>query len=167
MRRLRYLVLALALGCNDGLQPTPICAPGLVGICGHITFRGSLPDSTAALYLVAYSAFPQNRSDLFSFLPFPPQVLQVPPAGDSVVAYGLSLPNNTYHWVIAVWQKVGNLNPADTASADSLLREAGYYRDPADTTKPGIVTVHSAGTGDIDFVVDFANMHSVSYFFPP
>ncbi|HEY6784585.1 MAG TPA: hypothetical protein VI159_06505, partial [Gemmatimonadales bacterium] len=59
------------------------------------------------------------------------------------------------------------LNPSDTASADALLREAGYYRDPADTTKPGVVTVHSAGTGGVDFVVDFNNMHSVSYFFPP
>ena len=126
-----------------------------MGICGHITFRGTLPDSTDAIYLVAYGSFPQSASDLFNFLPFPPQLLQVPPAGDSVVAYGLPLPNNQYHWVIAVWKKVGTLDPADTASADSLLREAGYYRDPADSTKPGVVTVHSAGTGDIDFVVDF------------
>jgi len=167
MRRLRYLVLVLVLGCNDGLQPTTICPADFVGICGHITFRGTLPDSTDAVYLVAYGTFPQNASDLFNFLPFPPQLLQLPPAGDSVVSYGLELPNNQYHWVLAVWKKVGTLNPADTASADSLLREAGYYRDPADTTQPGVVTVHSAGTGDIDFVVDFGNMHSVSYFFPP
>ena len=167
MRRLQFLIIASLLGCNDGLQPTTICPPGLVGICGHVTFRGTLPDSTDAVYLVAYSAFPQSEADLFNFRPFPPQVLGLPPAGDSVVAYGLPLPNDQYHWVVAVWKKVGNLNPSDTASADSLLREAGYYRDPADTTKPGVVTVQSAGAGGIDFIVDFGNMHSVSYFFPP
>lgn len=167
MRRFRLLVLALVLGCNDGLQPTTICDPHLVGICGHITFRGAVPDSTDVMYLVAYGSFPQTANDLFNFLPFPPQTLQIPLGGDSVVPYGLALPNNQYHWVLAVWKKVGVLNPSDTASADALLREAGYYRDPADTTKPGVVTVHSAGTGGVDFVVDFNNMHSVSYFFPP
>ena len=167
MRRLHFLIFALALGCNDGLQPASVCAPGLVGICGHITFRGAVPDSTDAMYLVAYSTFPQSAADLFSFRPFPPATLPLPAAGDSVVSYSLALPNDQYHWVLAVWKKVGTLNPADTASADSLLREAGYYRDPADTTKPGLVTVAAGGTGGIDFVVDFNNMHSVSYFFPP
>ena len=166
MRRFRYLVLALVLGCNDGLQPTTICDPNLVGVCGHITFRGAVPDSTLALYIVAYSSFPQSRADLFNFVPFPPQQLAPPTPGDSVEAYSLPLLNNQYHWILAVWAKVG-LNPADTANADSHLMEAGFYRDLADTSKPGVVTVKSAGTGDIDFVVDFAHMHSVSYFFPP
>ncbi|HEX4561592.1 MAG TPA: hypothetical protein VH113_07140 [Gemmatimonadales bacterium] len=166
MRRLRYLVLALMLGCNDGLQPTVICDPHLVGVCGHVTFRGSVPDSTAAVYIVAYRRFPQSPADLFNFVPLPPQQLAVPGTGDSVEAYSLPLLNDQYHWVLAVWVKVG-LVAGDTANEDAHLMEAGYYRDPADTTKPGIVTVHSAGTGDIDFVVDFANMHSVSYFFPP
>jgi hypothetical protein len=154
------------LGCNDGLQPTPICPPDFVGVCGHITFRGTVPDSTDAMYLVAYSVFPQSAADLFSFKPFPPATLALPPAGDSVVAYSLPLPSDQYQWVLAVWKKVGTLNPSDTASADSLLRAAGYYRDPADTTKPGTVTVGGGGTAHIDFVVDFGNMHTVSYFFP-
>lgn len=167
MRHLRFLIIASLLGCSDGLQPTPVCPPGLVGICGHITFRGAVPDSTDAMYLVAYSAFPRSEADLFSFRPFPPQPLPLPNGGDSVVAYSLPVPNDQYHWVVAVWKKVGTLNPADTASADSLLREAGYYRDPADTTKPGVVTVNSAASAFVDFVVDFDHMHSVSYFFPP
>ena len=167
MRRLRLLVLALLLGCNDGLQPTTICAPDFVGVCGHVTFRGTVPDSTLALYIVAYSTFPQSRADLFNFLPFPPQQLALPAGpGDTVEAYSAPLLNGQYQWILAVWAKVG-LVITDTANADAHLMAAGYYRDPADTTKPGAITVHSAGTGGVDFVVDFNNMHSVSYFFPP
>lgn len=165
MRRLRYLLLVLVLGCNDGLQPATICDPSIGAVTGHVTFRGTEPDSTLGLYIVAYSTFPQSRTDLFNFLPFPPQALQVPQTGDSVSAYAMCLPNNQYHWVLAVWAKVG-LNVGDTANADAHLMEAGYYRDPADTSKPGVVTVHSPGTSGIDFVLDFNNMHSVSYFFP-
>lgn len=170
MRRLRLLLLASLVGCNDGLRPTPVpttCPAGFVGACGTITFRGAVPDSTDALYLVAYAAFPRSASDLFTFVPFPPPTLPLPAAGDSTVHYTLPLPDGQYQWVLAVWKKVGTLNPADTASADSLLREAGYYRDPADTTRPGVVSVNAAGTDHVDFVVDFAHLHSVSYFFPP
>ena len=78
MRRFRLLILALVLGCNDGLQPTTICDPHLVGICGHITFRGAVPDSTDVMYLVAYGSFPQTENDLFNFLPFPPAPRQSP-----------------------------------------------------------------------------------------
>ena len=166
MRRLPYLLLVLVLGCNEGLQPTTVCDPHLVGVCGHVTFRGSVPDSTLAVYIVAYRAFPQSRADLFHFVPLPPQQLALPVAGDSIEAYAIPLLNDQYHWVLAVWAKVG-LNPADTANADSHLMEAGYYRDPADTSQPGVVTVLNAGTYGIDFVIDFNNMHSVSYFFPP
>ena len=165
MRRLRYLLLVLVLGCNDGLQPTTICDPQLGAVSGTVTFRGTEPDSTLALYIVAYAAFPQSRADLFNFLPFPPQSLQTPLAGDSVVTYGMCLPNDKYHWILAVWAKVG-LIVSDTANADSHLLEAGYYHDPADTTKPGVVTVNAAGAPNVDFVVDFNTMHSVSYFFP-
>ena len=55
------------------------------------------------------------------------------------------------------------------ANADSLLREAGYYkRSDADTSRfgAGIVVVNSIGTDSIDFVVDFTNMHPVSFYFP-
>lgn len=165
MRRFRLLVLALVLGCNDGLQPMTICDPHLVGVCGHVTFQGTLPDSTLALYIVAYGAFPQSRADLINFLPFPPEPLTVASPGDSTL-YSLSLPNNQYHWVLAVWAKAG-LVIGDTVNEATHLFAAGYFRDPADTTKPGVVTVHSAGTPGVDFVVDFNNMHSVSYFFPP
>jgi hypothetical protein len=64
---------------------------------------------------------------------------------------------------VAVWKKIGNLtlSPADTA----LLRVAGYYRNPADTSQPGVVTVPAAAAaGDIDFVADFDNLRPATDF---
>jgi hypothetical protein len=162
------LVLAftfIALGCNEGLRPVPAptsCPSGFVGICGTLRFRGTLPDSTEAVYLVAYQTFPQSRNDLFTFVPFPPQSVST---ADSTYFYTLPVANGQYQWVVAVWKKIGAFTP-DFSNADSLLRETGYYRDPADTTKPGVVVVNGVGTDSIDIVVDFANMHPISYYFP-
>ena len=44
-------LVALALACNGGLQPTP-AAPAISGI---VTYRGTVPDSTQAAYVAAYS----------------------------------------------------------------------------------------------------------------
>lgn len=166
-RRAALLVTVTLLGCNDGLAPrrTPTtCPPGFVGICGTVTFRGAVPDSTDAVYVVAYARFPTTTDDLFLFMPFPPPALPL----DSVARsgsqpYQLPLPSGSYAWVLAAWKKVGTLT---AATADSLLREAGYYRDRADTTRPGTVVVSGAGTDSINFVVDFTNMHPVSFYFP-
>jgi hypothetical protein len=158
---------ALALlGCNEGLQPVPVptsCPQAFVGICGQITFRGTLPDSTDVVYLVAYATFPQSKNDLFTFQPVPPVTLSLPAPGDSTLTYILPLQNGVYHWVLAVWKKVGTLT---ISNADTLLRETGYYRDPADTTQPGVVIVNGVGTDSVNFVVDFTVMHPVSFYFP-
>jgi len=155
------------LGCDEGLtprQPPTTCPAGFVGICGTVTFRGALPDSTDAVYVVAYARFPTTQDDLFLFLPLPPPSLPLDKVGTSGGQhYALPLPSGSYAWVLAAWKKVG---PISTANADSLLREAGYYRDPSDTTRPGTVMVSGAGTDGIDFVVDFTNMHPVSFYFP-
>ena len=86
--------------------------------------------------------------------------------GEEEFSYRLPVPNGRYEWVLAVWKEVGDLT---IANADSLLREAGYYkRTDADTSRfgAGIVVVNSIGTDSIDFVVDFDNMHPVSFYFP-
>lgn len=167
-RRAALFFILTLLGCNEGLAPrqTPTtCPSGFVGICGTVTFRGTVPDSTAAVFVVAYVKFPTTQDDLFLFQPFPsPPPLPL----DSVTTsrkqfYLLPLPSGSYAWVLAAWLKVGILGPTN---ADSLLREAGYYRDPSDPTKPGTVVVSGTGTDSIDFVVDFTNMHPVSYYFP-
>ncbi|OLC07876.1 MAG: hypothetical protein AUH42_02775 [Gemmatimonadetes bacterium 13_1_40CM_70_11] len=157
--RLPSALAIVVLACNEGLQPVPLCQRGFVGICGTVHFRGTLPDSTAAVYLVAYPTFPQSRNDLFNFVPFPPQSI---PTADSTYFYTLGIPNGRYEWVLAAWVKLG----FTTANADSTLREAGYYRDKADTAKPGVVMVNGTGTDSIDIVVDFDNMHPISYYFP-
>ncbi len=53
------------------------------------------------------------------------------------------------------------ISPQDTA----LLRVAGYYRDPADSTQPGMVTVlNGAAPGDIDFRVNFDSLRPATDF---
>lgn len=153
------LTAGLALACNEGLQPHV----GFNGIRGTVTFRGALPESTDVVFIVAYAAFPQSLNDLTSFQPVPPPTLLLDSASRArPQPYSLSLPNGTYHWILAAWKKVG---PLSQQNADSLLREAGYYKNPADTTQAGVVVVNGTATG-VDFVVDFTNMHPVSYYFP-
>lgn len=148
----------LCVACDEGLAPAPFN-----GIRGHVTFHGALPDSTDQVYVVAFRTFPQSSAGLLDYQR-PPDSLELDSAARAGgQPYALSLPDGTYEWVLAVWKKVGNLT---LQNADSLLQEAGYYRDPADTTRIGVVTVAGVAT-DIDFVVDFANMHPVSYYFPP
>jgi hypothetical protein len=148
----------VALACDEGLKPK------VNGIRGTVTFRGALPESTDFVYIVAYQDLPKSQGDLFSFKPFPPPTLFLDSAARAAPQpYALPLPNGTYHWVLAAWKKQGALS---AQTADSLLREAGYYRNPADTTQIGVVEVNGVTTG-VDFVVDFTNMHPVSYYFPP
>ena len=66
-----------------------------------------------------------------------------------------------------MWKKTGTFAP-NFSNADSLLKEAGFYRDHADTTThgSGVVVVNSTGTDAIDFVIDFGEMHAISYYFP-
>ncbi len=147
-----------AVACNGGLQPIA-CA----GICGSVTFSGTVPDSTQAVYIVAYHTFPHSRDSLFNFQP-PLAALQALPLGGPPTSYDIRVEPGRYEWVLAVLVKQG----FTLANADSTLREAGYYRDPADTTQPGVVSVSAQGTGAIDFRVDFAHMHApCHYYIPP
>ena len=155
------------LACDAGLAPVAEsggCPPGFSGACGTVTFRGAIPESTQVVYVVAYAQFPQSSTDLLTFAPLSPPVLDLPGSpSDTIATYRLPLPADRYEWILAVWKKVGMLT---LANADSLLREAGYYRDPANDTLPGVVNV-LGGVDSIDLIVDFANMHPVSFYFPP
>src|SRR6266702_1744276 len=99
----------------------------------------------------------------FHLPPFPPPTV---PTNNSTYAYTLQVPSGRYEWVLAVWKKKGTLT---TQSADSLLREVGFYRDDGDTTThgSGIVTVDGAAADSIDFAIDFNNMHRICTYFPP
>ena len=160
--------LVAAAACNEGLSPTPACPRDFVGICGTATVRGTLPDSTQGLFIVAYTAFPESIKALLTFKPLPPPAVSLPPLGDSTVFFTLPLPSGRYEWVLAVWQKQGTLR-ADFSNADSLFREAGFYRDAGDTTShgSGVVVVNGAATDSINFVLDFGNMHRICTYFPP
>src|SRR5437867_7955668 len=152
------IAAAAVLACNGGLEPATSCPAGR--ICGTVTFPSPEPGSTQGVFILAYATFPQSRADLFNFQPpLPLQSLPRPFSGSK--PYSIAVPNGTYEWVLAVWQKEGMLSPT---TADTLLREAGFYRDAGATTThgSGIVRLNAgAGTDSIDFVVDFANMHQV------
>jgi hypothetical protein len=147
--------LTAALACDAGLEPEPICARGLVGVCGTIRFSGTIPDSTDNVFVAAYTSFPQTCNQLIlNRRPFIPSSV---PYTDSVALYSIELLPDTYEWVLAVWKKVGDLTL--TAQDTALLRVAGYYRNPADTTQPGVVAVPNGNVADsVDFSVDFDNL---------
>jgi hypothetical protein len=163
LRPAAVLVAALAsvLACDAGLEPEPLCARGLIGVCGTIRFSGAIPDSTDDVFVAAYATFPLTCNDLiFDRQPFIPSSV---PYTDSAARYSIPLPATRYEWVLAVWKKVGNL----TLSAQDtvLLRVAGYYRNPADSTQPGAVTVPSGGAIDsVDFKVNFADLRPATDF---
>src|SRR2546430_11257105 len=90
---------AVALACNEGLHPTT-CP----GICGTVTYQGSLPDSlrdsTAAVLIVAFSAFPQTPADLLRFQPPVPAFVDT---GGPPRPHALQVPTGTYQWGLAGW----------------------------------------------------------------
>jgi hypothetical protein len=157
----------LALACDGGLAPVAesgSCPPGFTGACGTVVFRGAVPESTQVVYVVAYANFPQSPNDLLTFTPLSPPTLDLPTApADTIATYRLPLPSGRYEWILAVWKKIG---PLTLQNADTLLREAGFYRDTANPSLAGVVDV-AGGVDAVDFVVDFTNMHPVSFYFPP
>lgn len=148
------LVASLAGACDGGLQPQEGCPPG---ICGTVMLRGTAPDSTDGVFILAYRTFPQTCADIPDFVPFPPPEITL---GGTTAKYALGLPDGRYEWIVAAWKKVGplTLTPADTA----ILREAGFYRDPADTSQAGAVTVAGTGVDSIDFVVDLDDLRPIT-----
>ena len=129
---------------------------------GRVTFQGTAPDSTEGVLIVAYPVFPRSRNDLLTFQPFPPPPSLPRPFTGSQF-YAVPLGNGRYEWVVAVWKKVGNLTLS--ANDTTLLRVAGYYRNPADTTQPGSVTVPTGSVTDsVDFKIDFDNLRPATDF---
>jgi len=154
-RRLLPLALVAGVACDKGLAPIP----GLVGIRGTVTFAGAEPPNTDGVFIIAYHTFLHTTADLYSFVPSPPlQSLPRPFTGS--YSYTIGVPNGRYEWVVAVWKRVGLLIPDN-------LEEAGFYRDQAVPTEPGIVVVNGTVTDAIDFVIDFDNMHPVCTYIPP
>jgi len=158
-------VLAAALACDAGLEPEPVCARGLIGVCGTARFTGTAPAQTEAVYVVAFPTYPQSCADLLAlpprFQPFPPAPLPRPYADSA--AYGVPLPADRYAWLVAVWKKPGT--PSFTTNDTALFRVAGQYPDSINPAQPGAVTVPAGGAvPDIDIVVAFDNLHPVTDF---
>ena len=157
------VLLLCALGCDAGLHPevpTTACA---TGICGVVHFRGAVPDSTDYVRVAVYQSLPDSLDQLLSFAGFSDPL----PLGPDSAIYRCCitpLAPGSYAWVLVVWKQLG---PLDATTAPALLRVAGSYLDPADSTRLGTVSVDGGGAGGIDIVADFGKMRSISDFFPP
>src|SRR2546425_1428978 len=97
------LAAAVTAACHEGLQPTlppTSCPKSFVGICGTVALRGVLPDSTQAVYVIAYHTFPHSRDSLFTFQP--PVAKLKPLALDSASTfYAIPVDLGRYEWVVA------------------------------------------------------------------
>jgi hypothetical protein len=157
-------LLALCVaGCDAGLKPEVSSTYCASGICGVVHFLGTVPDSTDYVRVVVYDSVPGTVAELTAFAGFSDPL---PLGADSAFYHCCITPlaPGSYAWVLVVWKKVGVL---DVSSAPSLLRVAGSYLDPADTTRFGVVAVTSGlGTGGIDIVADFGRLRPISDFFP-
>jgi len=156
------LATLAAFACDGGLEPQPICGSGFVGACGTAHYTGTPPATTDAVFLVAFPTYPTSCDELLTlpprFRPFPPFELPLPYIDSA--GYGLPLSPDRYEWVVAVWKDTGAITftIADTA----IFRVAGDYRNPADPSQRGAVTVPSGGAiGDVNVVVDFDNLRPV------
>ena len=161
------LVAALAsvLACDAGLEPEPVCARSLIGVCGTARFTGTAPAQTEAVYIVAFPTFPQSCSDLLAFPPrfhpFPPVPLPQPYVDSA--AYSIAVPADRYAWLVAVWKKPGT--PTFTVNDTALFRVAGEYPDSSNPAQPGVVTVPAgSAVPDVDVVVAFDNLRPVTDF---
>jgi hypothetical protein len=157
------ILAPLALHCDGGLKPEIATTNCPAGICGVVHFRGAVPDSTDYVRVLVYATVPTTAAELTNFVGFSDPL----PLGADSAFYTCCitpLQPGPYGWVLVVWKKLGVLN-ANTAPA--LLREAGAYLDPADTTRFGTVVVRGGtGAGGVDMVADFGKMRSISDFFP-
>ena len=156
-----FLLIAVVTACGGGLEPEPVCARGLVGLCGTVHFRGAVPANTENVFIAAYATFPQTCTDLINNRR--PVIPGSVPFAGSAAAYSVALSPGGYEWVLAVWKMPGplTLSPTDT----QYLRVAGYYRSPADSTQPGTVTVPAnSAVNDIDFVVNFDSLRPATDF---
>src|SRR3989442_5049991 len=120
---------AVALACNEGLHPTT-CP----GICGTVTYHGSLPDSlrdsTAAVLIVAFSTFPQTPADLLHFQPPVPAFVDT---GGPPRRHVLQVTHRAYEWVLAVLGKKST-TPPRARHAGFLLPGNCLLRDRRDNT---------------------------------
>ncbi len=157
------LLASLVLACDGGLKPEPATTNCPAGVCGVVHFRGAVPDSTDYVRVVVYAFVPTTAAELTAFAGFSDPL---PLGGDSAFYSCCITPlqPGTYGWILVVWKKLGVL---DVTTAPDLLREAGIYFDPSDSTRFGTVAVPAnGGVGGIDMVADFGKMRSISDFFP-
>lgn len=137
-------LLALSLGCSDGLEPVPF-----QGVSGTVRFSGARPDSTDWVRLAVYRDVPASTLDLFAFVAFS-DTLQL--SGDST-AYVLALEPGTYRWLPAIWKR------RDAPLSADALRVVGWYTGSGPFDTPLSFEVDSGGeTAGVDLLADFANL---------
>jgi len=146
---LAALAMALAVACEDGLQPVPF-----QGVSGAVTYISDPdPDSTDWVRLAVYRELPQTEVGLLGFVAFSDTLRTEGPGN----LYAVGLDPGTYEFLVVVWKERGNENLL------TALRAAGWYTagggafDP-----PASYTVEpDSETVEINVIADFANMLTI------
>lgn len=114
---------------------------------GDVTFVGGWPADTEILALAMFPVVPQSQLDFLSVKALDINV----PLRVAAFHYRTPVTSGEYKFIAIFWKG------KNTSLFD--IRAIGYYRSPADTTKPGSVTVASGATAsDIDFIADFTTL---------
>lgn len=111
---------------------------------GDITFVGVYPPDTEILALAMFPIVPQSQLDFLSVKALDLNV----PLNVARFHYRTPVTHGEYKFISIFW-KGKNSSIFD-------IRAIGFYRSPADTTKPGSITVAGGETASgINFVADF------------
>jgi hypothetical protein len=119
-------------------------------IQGELTFAGNWPEDTEAVLLGVFAEIPDlnniaNSLGLLGGIPLPIT------SGGKARAYETSVRNGDYKFIGVFW-KGKNIKWEN-------IRCVGFYPDPVNPTRPGIVSVPPGGTvTGINFVADFATL---------
>jgi hypothetical protein len=163
---LRFLVLIIfclfLAGCDGGLAPLPPAEPGF---SGTVYFApGSWPptDSLVSIMIFASKIYPLDSATTVSGLfSDPPMIFVYPSMSESLrpfftdsISYVFPLRSGIYNYIGVVQQISSDV----LHSSIRVFRVVGFYKNPANLSQPGNVTVNdSSQVKDINIQVDFRN----------
>jgi hypothetical protein len=117
---------------------------------GTVTFVGTWPSNTGVVGIGAFSDIPQKGNVIDYLVKNVALDYSVPISVDRA-DYRLRVrSSDVLKYVAVMW--------IDKSYDLGKIKEIGFYRDPADTSKPGTVTLTNGKATGVDIKVDFSKM---------